>query len=147
MCAPCAGLQPRIPFDPNGIREPSCAQSGQDLSCRRFKSDISTGAGRNGRSLEREFELLKQPHTRCFLFSSVLVCLPNEKRTAELARSIDRPIASKTCAATTEPTMQADPLDAQTSSKSSAISIVSESKPGKLTLSVFPKQRRSEERR
>ena len=35
-----------------------------------FKSDISTGAGMNGRSLEREFELLKQPHTRCFLFSS-----------------------------------------------------------------------------
>src|SRR5947208_15880668 len=63
-----------------------------------------------------------------------------EKRTAELARSVGNPIASKTCDATTEPTMQADPLEAQTPSKSSAISSVSESKPGKLTFRVFARR-------
>ncbi len=46
-------------------------------------------------------------------------------------------MASKTCDALTEPTMQAEPLDAQTPSKSSAISIVSESRPMKLMLSVL----------
>ena len=61
------------------------------------------------------------------------VFLPNEKRMAELARSFDKPMPSKTCEATTEPTMQADPLDAQTPSKSRAMSKVSELKPGKLT--------------
>src|SRR5438094_5605648 len=67
----------------------------------------------------------------------LVVCLPSENRTADLARSVGNPIASKTCDATTEPTMQADPLEAQTPSKSSAISSVSESKPGKLTFRVF----------
>ena len=70
--------------------------------------------------------------------SSLVVCLPNEKRTAELARSVERPMPSNTCDAVTEPTMQAEPLDAQTPSKSSAISIVSELSPGKLTFNVFP---------
>ena len=112
----------------------------------------------NCRSFKGEFELLKQQHMRRSLssswriaqkfarshpparsISSAVVCLPNENRTAELARSIGNPIASKTCDATTEPTMQADPLDAQTPSKSSAISSVSESNPGKLTFSVFGK--------
>ena len=37
----------------------------------------------------------------------------------------------------TEPTMQADPLEAQTPSRSSAISIVSELRPRKLTFRVF----------
>ena len=60
---------------------------------------------------------------------------------AELARSIDNFMASKTCDATTEPTMQADPLEAQTPSRSSAISIVSESKSEKLTFSVFVSRR------
>ena len=46
-------------------------------------------------------------------------------------------MASKTCDALTEPTMQAEPLDAQTPSKSRAINIVSESTPMKLTLSVL----------
>src|SRR5438552_10967884 len=72
--------------------------------------------------------------------SSPEVCLPSENRTADLARSIDIPIASKTCEAMIEPTMQAEPLDAQTPSKSSAMSSVSESKPGKLTLSVFARR-------
>ena len=56
---------------------------------------------------------------------------------AERARSIGRPIASKTCDALTDPTMQAEPLEAQIPSKSSAISIVSESTPMKLALSVL----------
>ena len=50
---------------------------------------------------------------------------------ADLALSIGNPMASKTCDALTEPTMQAEPLDAQTPSKSSAMSIVSESTPMK----------------
>ena len=56
---------------------------------------------------------------------------------ADLALSIGKPMASKTWDALTEPTMQAEPLDAQTPSKSSAISIVSESTLRKLTLSVL----------
>jgi len=68
---------------------------------------------------------------------SPVVPFPNEKRMADAARSADNPIASKTCDATTEPTMQAEPLEAQTPSRSSAISIVSESKPGKLAFSVL----------
>src|SRR5437667_5323646 len=72
--------------------------------------------------------------------SSAEVCLPNENRTADLARSIDIPIASKTCEATTEPTMQAEPLEAQTPSKSSAISSISESIPSRLTFRVCAKR-------
>ena len=63
--------------------------------------------------------------------------MPNEKRIAELATFGDAPMASKTCDAMTEPTMQAEPLEAQTPSRSSAIRIVSELKPGKLTFSVL----------
>ena len=69
--------------------------------------------------------------------SSAVVRLPSEKRMADLALSIANPMASKTCDALTEPTMQAEPLDAQTPSKSKAISIVSESTPIKLVLSVL----------
>ena len=72
--------------------------------------------------------------------SDAVVSLPNEKRMAEAARSGDRPIASKTWEATTEPTMQAEPLEAQIPSRSSAMSSVSEAKPGKLTLSVLARR-------
>ena len=66
-----------------------------------------------------------------------VVSWPNEKRTAELASDAGKPIASRTCEATTEPTMQAEPLEAQTPSRSSAIKIVSELNPAKLTFSVL----------
>jgi hypothetical protein len=69
--------------------------------------------------------------------SASVVSWPNEKRTAELASDTGKPIASSTWEATTDPTMQAEPLDAQTPSKSSAIRIVSELNPAKLTLSVL----------
>ena len=71
------------------------------------------------------------------LISSAVVHLPSEKRTAERARSTGKPIASKTCDATTEPTMHAEPLDAQTPSRSSAIKSISESSPSKLTFKVL----------
>src|SRR6266566_1955889 len=61
------------------------------------------------------------------LISSAVVHLPSENRTAERACSIGKPIASNTCDATTDPTMQAEPLDAQTPSKSSAMSSISQS--------------------
>src|SRR6476469_4960272 len=72
--------------------------------------------------------------------SSFVVCLPSEKRIADDASSVDNPMASKTCDAITDPTMHADPLAAQTPSRSSAIRIVSELRPGKLTLSVFARE-------
>ena len=78
--------------------------------------------------------------------SAAVVSLPNEKRMAEAARSGDRPIASRTCEATTEPTMQAEPLEAQTPSRSSAISIVSEAKPGKADVERVGKARRRRRR-
>jgi hypothetical protein len=71
------------------------------------------------------------------LISSAVVHLPSENRTAERALSIGKPIASKTCDATTEPTMHADPLEAQTPSRSSAISNISESSPSRPTFNVF----------
>ena len=78
---------------------------------------------------------------RVRLLASAVVHLPSERRMAERARSIDRPIASKTCEALTDPTMQAEPLEAQIPSKSSAISIVSDSIPIKLTFSVLVSRR------
>ena len=69
--------------------------------------------------------------------SASVVSWPNEKRTAEPASAAGNPIASSTCEATTDPTMQAEPLEAQTPSRSSAIKIVSELNPAKLTLSVL----------
>ncbi len=72
--------------------------------------------------------------------SDAVISLPNEKRMAEAARSGGKPIASRTCDATTEPTMQADPLEAQTPSRSSAMSMVSEGNPGKLTFSVLARR-------
>ena len=71
------------------------------------------------------------------LISVAVVGLPNENRTADRARSTGKPIASKTCDARTDPTMQAEPLDAHTPFRSSAINMVSESSPTKLTFSVF----------
>ena len=69
--------------------------------------------------------------------STSVVSWPNEKRTAELAKDAGNPIASSTCEATTDPTMQADPLDALIPSRSIAIKSVSELNPAKLTLSVL----------
>src|SRR6202023_3649023 len=72
--------------------------------------------------------------------SSAVVCLPNDRRTADRARSIGKPIASKTCDAETLPTMQAEPLDAQTPFRSSAMSNISESRPSRLTLRVLARR-------
>src|SRR5213595_2478526 len=69
--------------------------------------------------------------------SSSVVSFPMEKRMADRARASGNPIAKRTCDATTLPTMQAEPLDAQTPSRSSAISIISESSAGRLVFKVL----------
>src|SRR6266550_668574 len=46
--------------------------------------------------------------------SSSVVYFPREKRMADRARASGSPIANRTCDATTLPTIQAEPLDAQT---------------------------------
>src|SRR5205823_2746471 len=65
------------------------------------------------------------------------VNFPREKRMVDLAKARDTPIASSTWEATTLPTIQAEPLEAQTPSRSSAIKSVSESSLGMLRFSVL----------
>ena len=90
------------------------------------------------RCVSHSFSAQSQKQSRPLLeISSAVVCLPMENRMADLASASGRPMASKTCDASTLPTMQAEPLDAQTPSRSSAISMVSESSSGRLTFNVF----------
>ena len=66
---------------------------------------------------------------------------PMEKRTVANAVEGSTPIASKTCEGWIEPTMQAEPLETQTPSRSSPIKSDSPSAPGKLTFKVFASER------
>src|SRR5207245_5055798 len=73
--------------------------------------------------------------------SSAVEYFTMEKRIADRARASGNPIARRTCDATTPPTMQAEPLDAQTPPRSRAMSIVSESSAGRLMFRVFANRR------
>ena len=64
---------------------------------------------------------------------------PSEAEPQRAARFVAaRPIASSTCEGSTAPAAHADPIETSTPSRSSAISMLSPSTPGKVRLSVLP---------
>ena len=69
--------------------------------------------------------------------ASGVMDLSRENRSELAARADGRPIASKTCDGSIDPTMQAEPLEAHTPSRSSAINRLSASEDGKVTFTVF----------